>query len=133
MKKFCLISLIAGLSLPLAVQAESMSWRCIYTESTYSAAFMKTPQNRTCPPSRCYYDIEVDADSGVATVNGTRGYSVQRLQAMLLLSRTATNVVMGGTDTAEFRIDTESLNFEGRKTTTPSVTVTTAGQCSAAN
>ncbi len=131
MNKTLLMALAVAAWWPLSSMADSLAWRCVYTEATYSAAFMARPETRSCPQSRCFYDILFDTDAGRGVINGTAGYTAERSANTLVLRRSAPNVVMGGTDTAEFVIDTGTLNFTGRKSTAPSVTVATRGQCSA--
>jgi len=111
------------------VMAESISWRCSYQEVTYSAAFMPQPETRSCPKARCNYDVSYDDSKAVATINGTSGYEVTQAGDMLSFMRSEHNIVMGGTDTAEFSINTQTLTFEGQKTTSPGVSISTQGQC----
>ncbi len=111
--------------------AESMVWKCTYTDATYDAAFMSKPETRVCPQTKCSYDIRLDAAAGTGTVNGTMGYAVEKSPTRVVLRRNSENVVMGGLDTAVFTIDLEKMSFKSKKTTTPSVTVSTQGMCAA--
>ncbi|MCW9053659.1 MAG: hypothetical protein OQJ91_15310 [Motiliproteus sp.] len=131
MKRLCVLGCAVTMMLAGPLAAETQMWRCVYQEATYDAAFMRTPETRQCPQDMCSYDIRFDSEGGLATINGTVGYSVDRSPTQLVFRRTSENPVMGGTDTAVFTVNTEKMNFVGKKTTMPSVSVTTRGVCSA--
>lgn len=111
--------------------AESMGWKCTYTEASFNAAFMSQLEARVCPQAKCAYDIQVDTAAGTGSVNGTMGYTVESSPTRVVLRRNSENAVMGGLDTAVFSVDLETMSFKSKKTTTPSVTVSTKGVCSA--
>jgi len=125
-----IINVSLGLSLfsSLPAHAESQRYTCSYTHATYTAPFMKTPGTRNCPEGRCSYEIVI-TDSH-ASINNVSGYSVQQNDSVITLQRTAKDPVMGGMDTTTFKLQKSDMSFESVKTTTPSVVLTTKGQCS---
>ncbi|MFW1678530.1 hypothetical protein ACFVYJ_12225 [Pontibacter sp. JAM-7] len=127
MRNSTLLALSLGLTLPLSVTAEMLNYSCSYTEASYTAPFHTAPSIRQCPEGKCTYQVMIDGMSG--SVNGVSGFSVSTTDQDLTLKRTAKDPVMGGMDTTVLTINKSDMTFESRKTTTPSVTLTTQGQC----
>ncbi len=116
--------IIPGISM-----AETQQFQCSYTQASYTAPFMKSPGIRKCPENRCIYMISVMGAK--ASVNGVSGFAVTNTDTVIKLSRTAKDPVMGGMDTTMITINKGDMSFKAAKTTTPSVVLTTTGQCSA--
>lgn len=110
-----------------ATQAETVNYSCDYTQASYTAPFEKTANTRNCPEGRCSYIVSISGGSG--TVNGVSGFSVEQSDAMIKLSRTAKDPIMGGMDTTVLTINKSDMSFENIKTTTPSVVLRTQGTC----
>lgn len=121
------ISLTGLIAIPGFAIAESMQYQCTYTQASYTAPFMKSPSIRNCPEGKCSYHVAVSGS--VASINKVAGFTVEQSDTMLKLSRTAKDPVMGGMDTTVFTLNKGDLSFESVKTTTPSVVLTTTGQC----
>lgn len=127
MRNSTLLALAFGLTLPLTAAAEMLNYTCSYTEASYTAPFQSAASIRKCPEGKCTYAISIDG--GVGSVNGVSGFSVDSNEQSITLQRTAKDPVMGGLDTTVITISKSDMSFESRKTTTPSVTLTTRGQC----
>ncbi|GEM_PF-7040736 len=127
MRNSTLLALAFGLTLPLTAMADMLSYTCSYTEASYTAPFQSSTSIRKCPEGKCTYAIRIDGSYG--SVNGVSGFSVSNSEQGITLQRTAKDPVMGGMDTTVITITKSDMSFESRKTTTPSVTLTTRGQC----
>ncbi len=127
-----LIIASAGLSvfslLPMAAHADDSRYQCTYTHAIFTAPFMKTPGTRNCPESHCKYEILISGASG--SINGVSGFNVEQSDSTVTLSRTTKDPIMGGMDTTTLTINKTDMSFEAVKTTTPSVVLTTRGNCS---
>ena len=121
-------ALSASLFLPSMAKAEDTHYQCTYTHAVYTAPFMKKPGTRNCPEGRCSYSVQINGNS--ARVNDVSGFNVEQTDASILLTRTAKDPVMGGMDTTKITILKSDMSFEAVKTTTPSVVLTTKGNCS---
>lgn len=125
---FTTLGLGLVLAMPLTAQAEQTNYHCTYTQATYSAPFMKEAKTRNCPEGKCSYQVTVSGSNGV--INGVMGFSVTDSESQLILDRTAKDPIMGGMDNTRFVLDKTNMTFEIKKTTTPSVVLTTSGSCS---
>lgn len=115
------------LGVTTTASATEASYLCSFTEASYTAPFMKKPSTRACPEGRCSYQVDIRGDR--ASLNDVSGFAVTQEGTQLTLTRTAKDPVMGGMDTTTFKLNTETMQFENVKTTTPSVVLTTSGSC----
>lgn len=122
------LGLVVAAVLPSMAHAETIQYQCSYTHAVYTAPFMKSPGTRNCPEGRCSYDVLIDGAS--AKVNNVSGFGVEQTDSSIVLTRTAKDPVMGGMDRTKLTILKSDMSFESVKTTTPSVVLTTKGQCS---
>ncbi|WP_421869793.1 hypothetical protein [Motiliproteus sp.] len=129
-KTFVWSLLVSGL-LPSLAQAEPMNLRCSYTEASYSAAYMKQPESRKCPQTRCYYDLRFDTEQTQATVNQAEGYQFSQSDEQYKLYREMENPIVEGIDKSAFLINKSDLSYRSRKSTPPDVVIETSGQCEA--
>lgn len=127
-RTFVLSLLVSGL-LPSLAQAETMNLRCSYTEVSYSAAYMKQPESRKCPQTRCYYDLRFDTDQTQASVNQATGYELSQSDEQYRLFREMDNPIVEGVDKSAFIINKQDLTYRSRKSTPPDVVIETSGQC----
>lgn len=111
----------------ISAQAETMEYQCGYTKSSYTAPFSGNKAGRQCPEGRCGYAVIINGQS--ARINNVAGYTVEQTEKVITLKRTVKDPVMGGMDSTVFTIDKENKQFKSVKTTTPSVTLVTQGQC----
>ena len=130
-RKNIVIGLIT-MCLPTWAMAETVALRCMYMQTTYDAPFMSQPEKRDCPESLCYYDVTFDSAGGTASVNGVAGHQLEITADDYVLTRSVSNRIVEGMDTAFFTINRQSLKFKSKKTTPPSVSVSAAGSCVAA-
>lgn len=129
MTKQIACSLLLSLGLPVLAHAESIELHCVYTEATFNAAYMSQPETRDCPQNRCFYDLRFDTDGTVGSVNEVAGYLLKVDGNHFQLERRVRNRVVGGEDLASFSINGQDLSYTSVKSTSPGVSLTTAGQC----
>ncbi|MEH6824180.1 MAG: hypothetical protein V7629_09760 [Motiliproteus sp.] len=130
MTKLTTCCLLLAASVPVLAIAEPIALRCVYTEVSFSAAYMSQPETRACPQSRCYYELRFDsAGAAEGRVNDVGGYTVTVEDSRYRLVRQAKNIVVGGMDRASFSINRDDLSYSSSKSTPPAVVLETSGQC----
>ncbi len=129
MTKSTLCGLLLAMGLPGLALAEPMALRCLYTEVSFSAAYMSQPQTRGCPQGRCFYELRFDTAGTSGSVNAVEGYELRVDASHFQLQRQARNRIVAGTDSANFSINRQDLSYRSHKSTPPGVTLETAGQC----
>ena len=129
MTKTMACGLLLLISLPGLTLAEPMALRCVYTEVQFSAPYMSQPETRACPENRCFYELRFDTAGNLGSVNAVEGYELTVDEGFFQLQRQVKNVIVSGTDSGSFRVNSADLSYRSHKTTPPGVMLETTGQC----